>query len=204
MKLHKAAHILQVKIDSLCIPADQRHAIESTYRSSSSSRWEYSNSKEDQEQAFVKISELGHNKNSRSLEYQNVYYLGSSEGSQAHSISMVWFITIAQNSWFISSSKCGYDTHSRQLAEQNKGQNCKEDGWKRRVPFPFTGCLAHVEVLEGANNSISRIACIQNIIQPVAPQFLSIFLQCLCTNVSTKSHWNSFAMEPGKISTHCL
>ncbi|KAE9389767.1 hypothetical protein BT96DRAFT_834462, partial [Gymnopus androsaceus JB14] len=55
------------------------------------------------------------------------------------------------------SSKCGYDSHFCQLLEQTKGRNRKEEDWRRRVPFPFTGCLAHVEVFEGANGSISRI-----------------------------------------------
>ncbi|KAJ3888769.1 hypothetical protein GG344DRAFT_52937 [Lentinula edodes] len=43
--------------------------------------------------------------------------------------------------------------------EVEKGANRKPENWQRRVPYPFTGCLAHIEVTERVGDgAISRIA----------------------------------------------
>lgn len=56
-------------------------------------------------------------------------------------------------------SSCGYHVQARQEREAEKGVNRKSENWKRRVPYPFTGCLAHIEVTERVSDgAISRIA----------------------------------------------
>ncbi|KAJ3860770.1 hypothetical protein EV359DRAFT_75017 [Lentinula novae-zelandiae] len=56
---------------------------------------------------------------------------------------------------------CGYHVQARQQRESNKGMNCKTENWERWVPYPFTACLAHVEVTEQVRDQvISRIASI--------------------------------------------
>lgn len=55
-------------------------------------------------------------------------------------------------------SSCGYHVQARQQREADKGVNRKSENWKRRVPYPFTGCLAHIEVtVRVGDGAISRI-----------------------------------------------
>lgn len=56
-------------------------------------------------------------------------------------------------------SSCGYHVQARQEHEADKGVKRKAENWQRRVPYPFTGCLAHLEVTERVRDgAISRIA----------------------------------------------
>lgn len=57
-----------------------------------------------------------------------------------------------------SYSRCGYDHLSRQkLVERKDGRQHEED-WERSTPYPFTGCLAHVEIIEHDDGCITWIA----------------------------------------------
>ncbi|KAK1226363.1 hypothetical protein PQX77_010670 [Marasmius sp. AFHP31] len=57
----------------------------------------------------------------------------------------------------------GYDSSARQeqdvKARIRDGRGVKGKPWKRRAPWPFTGCLAHVEVVESlTNRTVSEIS----------------------------------------------
>jgi hypothetical protein len=61
-------------------------------------------------------------------------------------------------------SACGYDQATRQQREKAKlrqSSNIPKDGdkdWSRRVPYEFTGCLAHVEITERrSDGEVTRI-----------------------------------------------
>jgi len=74
-------------------------------------------------------------------------------------------INISSKSHFISlklhydvRSSCGYDPQSRQDRESKKVNTSPTKKWNRRVPYIFTGCLAHVEVTERVSDGeITRI-----------------------------------------------
>ncbi|KAH7879995.1 uncharacterized protein C8R40DRAFT_1066132 [Lentinula edodes] len=54
---------------------------------------------------------------------------------------------------------CGYHVKACQEREAKKGLNCQTENWERCVPYPFTGCLAHLEVMERVGDGvITRIA----------------------------------------------
>jgi hypothetical protein len=56
-------------------------------------------------------------------------------------------------------SSCGYDEGTRQhLESQKPGSPMKDQSWRRRVPYQYTGCLAHVEITErNSDGEVSRI-----------------------------------------------
>ena len=60
----------------------------------------------------------------------------------------------------IFQSACGYDPSARRDREKKKkGEPLPTKESERRVPFDFTGCLAHVEITElTSNGKVSRIA----------------------------------------------
>jgi hypothetical protein len=64
---------------------------------------------------------------------------------------------------FYPPSCCGYDPNARKDREKRKqGVQVAPTGLgtcERRVPYDFTGCLAHVEIIERASDGeISRVA----------------------------------------------
>ena len=56
-------------------------------------------------------------------------------------------------------SSCGYNEATRQHQESQKlGSPTKNKSWRRRVPYKYTGCLAHVEITErSSDGEVSRI-----------------------------------------------
>ncbi len=61
----------------------------------------------------------------------------------------------------ILSSACGYDSEARQKRESAKDKygTANPTPWKREVPYPHTGCLAHVEITERVGDGcVTRIA----------------------------------------------
>ncbi|KAJ3764928.1 hypothetical protein FB446DRAFT_795564 [Lentinula raphanica] len=58
---------------------------------------------------------------------------------------------------FTSISRCGYNTLGRQTQEGAKDTNTTEV-WEQKAPYPFTACLAHIEIIEKANGAVAWIA----------------------------------------------
>lgn len=64
-------------------------------------------------------------------------------------------------------SSCGYNTSARQQAQQlrlkgpagrPKSSRDSTEAWKRRGPYDFSGCLAHINItFDEKENSIQRI-----------------------------------------------
>lgn len=55
-------------------------------------------------------------------------------------------------------SSCGYDPKARQDKEKHKQGLALGTSCDRRVPYKFTGCLAHVEITEReSDGEVSRI-----------------------------------------------
>lgn len=53
---------------------------------------------------------------------------------------------------------CGYAPQARQEREIKKNNLATEKPWSRRAPFDFTGCTAHVEIVERiCDGEITRI-----------------------------------------------
>lgn len=55
---------------------------------------------------------------------------------------------ISRDKFTQSFSTCGYDSHTRQKQEIAKDYSVNSKPWQRSVPYPHTGCLAHVEIME--------------------------------------------------------
>ncbi|KAF8823760.1 hypothetical protein HHX47_DHR9000388 [Lentinula edodes] len=58
-------------------------------------------------------------------------------------------------------SVCGYDSQARQKREDAKDESdpAKSTPWRRKVPYPHTGCLGHVEITERIEDGgIIRVA----------------------------------------------
>ncbi|KAJ3819621.1 hypothetical protein F5880DRAFT_1489367 [Lentinula raphanica] len=53
---------------------------------------------------------------------------------------------------------CGYDSVARQKQEEARNIKRGPKDWERQTPYPFTACLAHVEVIEKGNGIVSWIA----------------------------------------------
>jgi hypothetical protein len=55
-------------------------------------------------------------------------------------------------------SSCGYHPQARQDRETKKNTPTSEKPWSRQAPFDFTGCTAHVEIVERTRDGeITRI-----------------------------------------------
>lgn len=72
-------------------------------------------------------------------------------------------------------SVCGYDEKAKQQRQNGKDVESSKS-WSRRVPYDFTGCLAHVEITERlSDGDITRItgcfdhndACIGSVIKRI-------------------------------------
>ena len=58
----------------------------------------------------------------------------------------------------LSQSSCGYHPQARQDRENKKTAPTTEKVWSRRAPFDFTGCIAHVEIVERTRDGeITRV-----------------------------------------------
>ena|ERR1700733_5459632 len=59
------------------------------------------------------------------------------------------------------SSSCGYDVNAQQARDSNKliqNGTVRKAELMRKVPYAYTGCLAHVEIIERVSNGeITRI-----------------------------------------------
>ncbi|KAJ8087802.1 hypothetical protein PM082_006646 [Marasmius tenuissimus] len=107
-----------------------------------------------QEQARVKLFELGLD--------------GESTASLERKWSIEWSTTWTTNKGgkmkrTLYQCVSGYDSSARQeqdvKARAREGRGVKGKPWKRRAPWPFTGCLAHVEVAESlTHRTVSEIS----------------------------------------------
>ena len=87
--------------------------------------------------------------------HADVFYINGAWGCFFNClIHVLWF-----ERFIVLQSACGYDEVARQLQEsQKQGNTMKNKSWHRRVPYKYTGCLAHVEIMERSSNSeISRV-----------------------------------------------
>ena len=62
-------------------------------------------------------------------------------------------------------SSCGYDVNAQQARDSHKLQNAevRKAEWTCQVPYMYTECLAHVEVVEQVSNG--EIMCISGVLE---------------------------------------
>ncbi|KAJ3893424.1 hypothetical protein GG344DRAFT_87175 [Lentinula edodes] len=123
--------LLKVHLEKLLLNADQRQSIDALYAESKSIESLYDlNDSQQQQSAKALLLALGIDPASRNA---------------------------LESRW--TAHSCGYHVKARQEREAKKGLNCQTENWERRVPYPFTGCLAHLEVTERVGDgAITRIA----------------------------------------------
>ncbi|KAJ3869202.1 hypothetical protein EV359DRAFT_76897 [Lentinula novae-zelandiae] len=143
-------HNAQVHLRKLLLDAEQQHAIGVLYMESKNTESLYNqNLSEEQQNAKAKLLMLGLDPDSRN----------ALENRWTAQYSVKWVCGMQEQKRTLFQCSCGYHVQARQEREVEKGANRKPENWQRRVPYPFTGCLAHIEVTERVGDgAISRIA----------------------------------------------
>ncbi|KAJ3776676.1 hypothetical protein FB446DRAFT_607944, partial [Lentinula raphanica] len=132
----------QVAYHKLCISEEQRSQLNDIYKSKKYFEHEYSEN--DQKAALAKLVELKLDQVSRQ-DLENRWSICTSTRSGA-------------TQRILFQCGCGYDSKARQSQDEAKGAKQSLEDWKRRTPYPFKGCNAHVEVLEKDDGLITWIA----------------------------------------------
>ncbi|KAJ3925474.1 MAG: hypothetical protein NXY57DRAFT_880635, partial [Lentinula lateritia] len=140
----------KVHLRKLLLDAEQRQAISVLYMESKNTESLYNqNLSEEQQNAKAKLLALGLDSDSRN----------ALENQWTAQYSVKWGCGMQEQKRTLFQCSCGYHVQARQEREVEKGANRKPENWQCRVPYPFTGCLAHIEVTERVGNgAISRIA----------------------------------------------
>ncbi|KAJ3927532.1 MAG: hypothetical protein NXY57DRAFT_965389 [Lentinula lateritia] len=143
-------HNAQVHFKKLLLDAHQRQLIDKLYAESKSIEFLYDpNASNQQLSAETKLLALGLDSVSRN----------TLESRWTAQYSVKWGSGIQEQRRTLFQCSCGYHVQARQEHEADKGVKRKAENWQRRVPYPFTGCLAHLEVTERVRDgAISRIA----------------------------------------------
>ncbi|KAF9042530.1 hypothetical protein BDP27DRAFT_1374305 [Rhodocollybia butyracea] len=102
--------------------------------------------KKHQQKALKKLQELGLDSDAR----KDL----TTRWSVRHSVK--WSNNTRKRTLF--QCRCGYDHHSRQKLEESKGASNYKGDWERSTPYPFTGCLAHIEIIEQDDGRVTWIA----------------------------------------------
>ncbi|KAJ3907755.1 hypothetical protein F5879DRAFT_986170 [Lentinula edodes] len=141
---------IQVNLKKLLLNAEQQRLIKTHYENSKNIELLYDiNSPHQQESARSSLVEIGLDPAS-----QNAL-----ESRWTAQYSVKWGRGMQEQKRTLFQCLCSYHAQARQQRESDKGINRKAEDCERRVPYPFTGCLAHVEITEQVRNGvISRIA----------------------------------------------
>ncbi|KAJ3855966.1 hypothetical protein EV368DRAFT_79123 [Lentinula lateritia] len=143
-------HNTQVHLKKLLLNAHQRQLIDILYAESKNIEFLYdTNASKPQVSAEAKLLALGLNPVSRN----------ALESRWTAQYSVKWGSGMQEQRRTLFQCSCGYHVQARQEREADKGVTRKAEDWQRRVPYPFTGCLAHIELTERVRDgAISRIA----------------------------------------------
>jgi hypothetical protein len=161
----------QVNVEALAYNAEQRHSVSRIYGSNEETCHHFSKDHfKDQRRAQVLLLELGLSRETRhqlegrwSVQWSNGWEVGKF-GDERRRILFQWYL-FAWNpirkydlNPFMP-SVCGYDHIAKQQHQHRKGSDVSTmKQWTRRVPYDFTGCLAHVEITERlSDGEITRI-----------------------------------------------
>ncbi|KAJ3857308.1 hypothetical protein EV368DRAFT_25110, partial [Lentinula lateritia] len=141
---------LKVHLKKLLLNANQQQHIAELYAESKNIESVYNlNDLQQQQEAEAKLIALGLDPVSRN----------ALESRWTAQYSVKWSCGTYEQRRILFQCSCGYHVQARQEREAEKGVNQKTENWQRRVPYPFTGCLAHIEVTERiGDKAISRIA----------------------------------------------
>ncbi|KAJ3770608.1 hypothetical protein FB446DRAFT_790362 [Lentinula raphanica] len=138
-------HTKQVMFRKLYVTPEQQEAIADIYARKAHFTQEYT---EDNQREAVKILvELGLDPCSRK-DLESRWSIQNSTKSSEHQR-------------ILFQCGCGYNTQARQNQEEAKDVNDNEqttEVWERKAPYPFTACLAHIEIIEKANGAVTWIA----------------------------------------------
>ncbi|KAJ3966696.1 hypothetical protein EV361DRAFT_766651, partial [Lentinula raphanica] len=136
---------VQVMIKKLCITEAQRKQINEIYKGESHFVREYTETSQQDAQAM--LLELGLDQGSRK-ELESRWSVRNSTKSLSGDSQRTLF-----------QCGCGYDSKVRQKQEDARSVNQRSSKeWERQAPYPFTACLAHIEVIEKSNRVITWVA----------------------------------------------
>ncbi|KAJ3724100.1 hypothetical protein C8R42DRAFT_719989 [Lentinula raphanica] len=132
----------EIAFHKLCVSEEQQSQLKEIYKSQKHFEHEYSET--EQEAATAKLVELKLDQVARK-DLENRWSVCTS--ARSGSIQRTLF-----------QCGCGYDSKARQIRDEAKGVKRSSEDWRRRTPYPFKGCIAHVEVIEKDNGLVTWIA----------------------------------------------
>ncbi|KAJ3759312.1 hypothetical protein EV360DRAFT_69588, partial [Lentinula raphanica] len=135
-------HTKQVLFKKLCVTQEQHERIVQIYQDEVHFAQEYTEN--DQGEATQMLFKLGLDHSSRENLESRWSVRNSYKSGETRRI--------------LFQCGCGYDSKARQKQEEARDTKQSSGEWERQVPYPFTACLAHIEIIEKGNGVVTWIA----------------------------------------------